>query len=121
MLRVIVEETWTSLSTQNMWMLERRFHNLKLVVDLGTKKAISAYQLRWSKLCYSNRVPKSHTENTKVSVCVSCSHSMPMGNRSLLLSISLIPGHTALLISAAKGKEKMEANTVSKFPGGRDT
>ena len=46
---------------------------------------------------------------------------MPMGNRSLLLFISLIRGHTALLISAAKGKEKKEADTVSKFPGGRDT
>lgn len=88
-------------------------------MDLGTKKTISAYQLRWSKLCYSNRVPKSHAENTKV-VCVSCSHSMPMGNRSLLLFLSLIRGHTGLLIGAAKGKEKKEANTVSKFPGGRD-
>lgn len=41
---------------------------------------------------------------------------MPMGNRSLLSFISLIWGHTALLISAAKGKEKEEENTVSKFP-----
>lgn len=86
-------------------------------MDLGTKKAISAYQLRWSKLCYSNRVPKSHAEKTKFVVCVSCSHSMP---RSLLLFLSLIRGHTGLLIGAAKGKEKKEANTVSKFPGGRD-
>lgn len=46
---------------------------------------------------------------------------MPMGNRFLLFFISLIWGHTALLISAAKGKEKEEENTVSKFPGGRDT
>ena len=40
--------------------------------------------------------------------------------RSLLLFLSLIQGHTGLLIGAAKGKEKKEANTVSKFPGGRD-
>lgn len=79
-------------------------------VDLGTRKAISAYQLRSSKLYSSNKVPKSlvlKTPKLLLSFVFPAHTACPRWSAgSLLLIISLTQGHADLLITTTEGEEK---------------